>query len=381
MTSPATITATPPANVGQIVYLGSQLVQGHYYGVITDGATPDQFSSTWEVVGDQGTLITAAIKGDKGDPGQDAFALRLQTTIVNDPADLPRLTASDADLGKYWMIDDLDAQGNVIGSSAYIWFGTSYRRMMMGSPGPPGPVPQITWNLHTISPDDNTQTSRIVPSGTPFYPILDMYLKTVKGEPGPSSLLASCPDVDMSTPPSLGQVLGFNGKYTPDGLPVWEPISVGSIIPQPFTFPESAFTSYSGLSQRATIGTFQLPPCPFDWKPIVFGQIIAFGLNISLGSTAMLIGAEARLGDPNTGTLIARGFGNEISQTMLMPHTSTPTSASDALTPTNALGKVPANHTDPSLGTIYVNLYNDGSIGVYNFNPQNAQLFVMQVPV
>lgn len=381
MTAPVvTSPFAPPANVGQIVYLGSQLVQGHYYGVITDGATPDQFSSTWEVVGDQGTLITAAIKGEKGDPGQDAFALRLQTTIVNDPAQLPgSLTNSDADLGKYWMIDDLDAQGNVIGSSAYIWFGTSYRRMMMGSPGPPGPVPQITWNFHSIAPDDTTQQERIVPSGTPYFPILDIYMRSVPGSPGPSAALATCPDVDLSTPPTIGQVLGFTGQYTVDGLPIWGPVSIGNIQPQLFTFPESAFSSYSGLAQRATIGTFQLPPCPFDWKPVVFGQVIAFGLNIS--NSPLLIGAEARLGDPTTGTLVARGFGNLITQTMLMPHASSPNSPSDAITPTNSIAKVPANHTDPSLGTVYVNLYNDGATGVYNFNPQNAQLFVMQVPV
>ena len=58
-------------------------------------------------------------------------------TFVDDPADLPDdLTNTDADIGKYWLIDDLDEEGDVIGSSVYIWFGSSYRRMMMGSPVP-----------------------------------------------------------------------------------------------------------------------------------------------------------------------------------------------------------------------------------------------------
>jgi hypothetical protein len=369
----------PPTNVGQIVYLGSHLVQGHYYGVITDGTTPDQFTSTWEVVGDQGTLLTAAIKGDPGLPGQDSFALRLQTTVVDDPADLPTLTSADSDLGKYWLIDDLDGDGNVIGSSAYIWFRTAYRRMMMGSPGPPGSTPRITWKVHTIDPDDSTQETRIEPSGTPFFPVLDVWWKTVRGLQGEPGNLADCPDVDLSTPPDIGQVLGFAGNYTAGGLPIWEPFSVGDIVPQPFTMPESAFTSYSGLAQRATIGSFQLSSCPFDWKPIVFGQLEAFGLNISI--SPLLIGAEVRLGDPSTGPLISRGFGNSLGQTTLMPHTSAPTTPNVALTPTNDLGRVPANHTDPSVGTLYVNLYNDGALAAYNFNPANAQLFILQVPV
>jgi hypothetical protein len=272
----------PPGNVGQIVYLGSQLVQGHYYGVITDGATPDQFSSTWEVVGDQGTLITAAIKGDKGDPGENAFALRLQKSIVDDPANLPgALLDNDADLGKYWLIDDLDVDGNVIGSSAYIWFGTAYRRMMMGSPGAPGPVPQITWHIHTIDPDDTTQDTRIIPTGNPYFPILDLWLKTVRGPQGEAGFLADCPDVDLSIPMSIGQVLGFKGRYTTGGLQILEPLSVGDIVPRPFTMPEASFTSYSGLSQRATVGTYQMPACPFDWKPIVFGSLEASALTLS----------------------------------------------------------------------------------------------------
>jgi hypothetical protein len=370
----------PPQNVGQIVYLGSQLVQGHYYGVITDGLTPDQFSSTWEVVGDQGTLITAAIKGDQGDPGENAFALRLQTSIVDDPANLPGvLTNSEADIGKYWLIDDLDTDGNVIGSSAYIWFGSSYRRMMMGSPGPAGPVPRITWHIHTIDPEDSTQDTRVEPSGTPYFPVLDIWMKTVRGPQGVSGYLADCPDVDMSTPMSIGQVLGFMGRYTPGGLQILEPISVGDIVPRPFTMPESSFSSYSGLAQRATIGSYQLPPCPFNWKPIVFGQLEAFGLNVS--TNPLLIGAEVRVGDPTSGTLVARGFGNSLGQTSIFPHTSSPTTDSVAMTPTNNLGKVSANHSNPSLGTLYVNLFNDGAIGVYNFNPDNAQLFVIQMPV
>ena len=42
---------------------------------------------------------------------------------------------------------------------------------------------------------------------------------------------------------------------------------------------------------------------------------------------------------------------------------------------------VPANHTSPGQGTLYVNLFNDGQIGLYQFNPIDAQVFVLILPV
>jgi hypothetical protein len=51
------------------------------------------------------------------------------------------------------------------------------------------------------------------------------------------------------------------------------------------------------------------------------------------------------------------------------------------MTPTNGVGVVPANHTNPAQGTIYVSLYNDGEVGLYSFSPTDAQVFVMVVPV
>lgn len=368
------------ATIGELQYVKSVLVNTHVFGLVTDGDTPDGFSATFEITGDNGVLVVPALTGDPGPPGQNAFALRLQLSTIDDPLDLPEtLGNTEADIGKYWMIDDVDGDGNVIGSSAYIWFGDHYRRMMMGSPGPAGPVPIMTWNVHAVQPTDLNQSNRVVQTGDAYRPTLDLFLNLPPGEPGPASRLALCPDVDMTTMPTIGQFLGWDGALDHDGNYLFKFLDLVDVMPKPITIPESAFTSYQGLSQRATIGSFQAPPRPFDWKPWVVGHMSVVGLE--LAPDPLTIGAEIRLGDPVTGALVGRGFGTSSGQVIFIPHTSTPTTPSAAMTPENDYAKVPANHTNPALGTLYINLFNDGVVGVYIFNPANAQLGLLQLAV
>jgi len=370
-------TAAPPLNIGDMAYLGSYLINTHVYGVVTPPDTPDQFAATFEIMGDQGTLMMNALVGPPGSAGQHAFALRLQTDPIDDPDDLPpTLTNSEADIGKYWLIDDLDGEGNIIGTSAYIWYGTVYRRMMMGTPGPAGPVPRITPDVTLIDP---SEISYVDVGGSTFYPSWMLNLAVPPGPAGPSAALATCPDVDMSTPPDAGDVLGFTGTYTGDGLAIWKPMSLAQILPNPYSVPESAFSSFSGLSQRATIGSFAIPPQPFAWTPIIWGHCGAGG--IMLSGSPLTIGVEVRLGDPVTGVLVARGFGNSLGEVNIMPHYSSGATPDTAITPSNHLAMVPPNHSTAAQGTVYVNLYNDGAAGVYQFSPPGAQLFAMVTPV
>jgi hypothetical protein len=100
-----------------------------------------------------------------------------------------------------------------------------------------------------------------------------------------------------------------------------------------------------------------------------------------LSATPLTIGCEVVLGDPQTGQLVSRGFGNLAGEVNLMPHYSSPATPTQAVSPYNHHAVVPANHTDPAQGTIYINLNNDGTIGLYRFNPTDAQLFVLVMPV
>lgn len=370
--------ATVPA-VGERVYLGNYLINTAVYGVVMPPDTPEAgFAATFEIQGDQGTLMMDALVGPRGPAGQSMFALRLQKSTIEDPGDLPTtLTDTEADIGKYWMIDDVDGEGNIIGSSAYIWYGTSWRVMQMGTAGPVGPVPTITPSVELLDPG-GLEESEVVTSGSSLNPSWLLRLKVPEGPQGPAAELNMCPDVDFSTPPVPGSLLGFTGDYTPGGNPLWKPVTIDEVIPRPYSVPQAAFTSYSGISTRTTVGTFAVPPQTFPWTPIVWGQLNPNGLELDIDP--LNLGCEIRLGDPVTGTVIGRGFGRAESYVTILPHYSTPTTPAVAITPDNGLAVVPANHTEPQ-GTIYINLYNDGVAGLYQFAPDNAQVFLLVHPI
>ena len=366
--------------IGDATYLSSYLINTKVYGVVVPPGEPAEFWATYEVAGDNGTLFMAAVLGPDGLPGRDAIALKLQTDTVDSPDQLPSesLTNTEADIGRYWLLDDVNEDGDVIGSSMYVWYGSSWRRLMLGSPGPPGPTPIITPTVELVEEDD---PSEVIVGGTPAYPTWHLKLNVPPGPEGPAPSLYSCPDVDFTTTrPQPGDILGFTGSYTADNHPIWVPVSISQLVPAPFSMPESSFTSFTGISQRAPIGSLSLPPQPYDWIPIVWGHCGATGVEVT--ATPLSIGCEVRMGHPQTGTLVARGFGSAFSDVAIMPHFSSPGGgAGTAIAPGNGHACVPANHTEPSVGTLYVNLYNDGAIGLYAFSPADAQLFILVMPV
>ena len=487
---------TQPA-VGDTTFLNDYFINTRVYGVVTLG--PPEFLATYEIQGDQGSLLIAVAVGPEGPPGQNMFAMTLQNDSTDSVSNLPKtLQNSSADIGKYWVIDDIDANGDIIGSSIYVWYGTTFKRLTLGSPGPQGPVPVITPQLNVLPPN---QSNSVTQTGNAWTPTLTFNISAPAGPQGPAAALALCPDVDFTTaPPQAGDVLGFTGSYQngllspPSGLlgivsstggtlaagtyyyvvtsvnsngettasneiavtttgstskitldwnaggrgnfsptayhiyrgttaggensqvasvsapaagtnptfidtggsgtgggippsvntatislPVWTPVSISQLMPSPYSMPEASFTQFSGISQMAPIGSFSIPPQSFDWTPIVWGHIGAFGIELS--TNPLMIGCEVLLGDPGAGQQIARGFGNSLGEVNIMPHYSTPNQTGAAITPYNGTAVVPAHHSNPAQGTIYVNLYNDGQIGLYSFHPTDAQIFIMLVPV
>lgn len=365
-------------------HLANYLVNVDCYGYVVEPDSPnDEFLATLEIRGDKGSLTMAVAVGPEGAMGRDAFPLQLQADSIDDPADLPEtLLDTDADRGKYWILDDLDAAGNVVGSSAYVWFGTSYRRVMFGQPGPPGPIPVITPSVELVNPATST-SSVSVTNADPYNPAMHFKIAAPVGPQGPAAALAVAPDVDFLTnAPEPGDILGYTGRRVNVGgvdRPLWVPVSVSQLMPGPFSMPESAFSSFSGISQAAAVGSFVIPPQPFPWTAIAWGHLAAWAVQLS--KDPMAVGVQVLLGDPRAGTLIGRGFGNSLGEVNIMPHYSTPTRQGDAITPTNGRAVVPANHTNPAQGTVYVNLYLDGAIGLYDFSGDDAQIFLLILPV
>jgi hypothetical protein len=359
--------------IGSLIYLQSVQSNTHIYAVVTDPGTPNLNTITQEISAGESTIVVPGLVGPTGPAGVPQFALNIQHDILTDQSELPPATSTA--FGNYWLIEQTDDNGNVVSAAAYIAWGSFYRVLPFGTQGPVGPYPVISPDVVLIDPD---MQSYVLNTGTIANPSWTFYLAVPQGPEGPSATLAGCPDVNDSTPPTVGQVLGFNGQYN-EGLPVWQPMTVGAISPQPYTVPESAFTSYDGISTaNQTIATFPIPANPWAWKPLVWGQIELHGIELSV--TPLLIGVEVRLGDPNNGQLVATGFGNGFGGVVtIMPQTSTGTSSNTSMTPSNSTAMVNANHTGND-GTLYVNLVNQGVAAIYDYSSTNSQLFVLACP-
>lgn len=347
---------------GQDVYLGSILTNVHLWGIISDLDTPSMMSGSFEILGHDGAITLDALVGPKGNPGVNAPIVDMQWEDFEIPEDLPQnLTDEDIDIGKAWWI----------GNQVYVWDGVEYHIRAMGTPGPPGPVPNIAPSVELLDPDDNDLESSIEVSGTATNPGWLLKLKAPRGPTGASGPIRDAADYDNSLAPVSGDAIIWNGTK-------FQALAITNLSPKFFSMPEANFTNFTGLTTRQQIGSLVIPPLEHDWVPYINGHIRAIG--VEADSDPLILGCEVRLGHPTTGELVARGFGNSSTWTTIVPHFSMPSAPNDAMTPTNDVAVVQAGATGAAT-TLYVNLFNDGITGAYIFNKKNAQLSVLCVPV
>jgi hypothetical protein len=375
----STVVAEPPS-VGSIIYLASYMLRLALSAETTPSDTPDLYSGKLQVLGDPGDMSLDPLVGPQGYAGQAQFPLRLQDSpLVTSIADLPDyLTNTQTDIGKYWEIDILDFEGVVIDVQSWVWYGNSWRNIRMGSTGPPGALPEIQPSVEVLpaqaQPTYPDTTSFMETSGTRLEPSWIWNLAVPQGPPGPISPVYVWPDTDFTTIASY-DVMWASGEYTDSGEMIWKPLSLSKFDTQFFSVPENAFHAYTGESQQAPIGNFTIPAQPFPWTPVVWGHIGEGGFMLS--GAPFKVGCEVLLGDAAAGPMIARGFGTTMGEVNVMPHYSTPDNKNKSLTPTNNYAVVPAGQA----ATIYFNLWNDGQWGLYSFNPQSAQMFVLAMPM
>lgn len=360
------------ADIGDRIYLDSFLSRNDIFGVVSDLDTPDQASMSWEVAGGRGYITVPVLRGRPGPSGSNAPVLKLQHQVFDDPDDLPtNLTDDDVDIGKYWVVREFDEDDNPVGSKAYIWYGDHYEWFQMGTQGPVGPVPIIAFNIELLDPDDDDLENEVVVTGDAYHPSVLLKIKAPRGPQGVMGNMEALSNWDGSTPTEAGDVPVFDGTN-------WKPSAAVLYIPRFYTYPEGSFTDVAlAYGTRVPLGTALIPPQDYDCKPWVTGHFRVTGLEFD--TTPLMIGVEVRLGAVD-GTLIARGWGNITNYVTVIPHTSTGSSPNDAITPENGRGLVAAGATG-SAATLYVNAFNDGVAGVYNFENAGAQLAALLIPV
>jgi hypothetical protein len=360
--------------VGDTVYLGDIPFIGHVFGVISDLDTPDQVSASLEVFGSNGALSLSALMGPTGPSGSNAPLGQLQFQIFDSADDLPtNLTDDPIDIGKYWIVRVFDDNANQIGSNWYIWYGDHYESFKMGTAGPPGPVPVITPTFEIV---DNTVTTnaKVTVTGDNYHPswLVQINKDLVRGPVGPAGPIRQAADYDDSVAPVVGDAIKWNGV-------AYAPTASAPKATKFWTYPEGHFTSVGlAIGTRVPIGTALIPPIAWNTVPYVQGHFRLTG--VELDATPFIIGVEVRLGNPTSGQVVARGYGNITGYVNLMAHASTASTPNDAITPDNGKALIPANSTGAA-STLYVNAFNDGAAGLYNFDATGAQLSVLAIPV
>lgn len=389
------VAADPAASPdpGTLLYLASYLLKLKLKAEITPPDTPNLYGADIEVQGDQGDMDLEPLRGPRGFPGKARFALRRQDPppFVNGIDDLPSdLTDTVEDIGKYWEIDTI-VDGVVVERKAHVWYGSTfrggpdtaigYKLIQMGTRGAPGALPDLQVDCITlpnskqaIFPDTK---SWVDTSGGRLQPSWRFNLNVPAGIPGPSIPMAEMVDVDLVAPgvPASGDIFAATGRFDSHGRAIWGPLSPRQFATQFFSVPQSSFVGYNGFNQRAAIGSFTLPAMPFRYTPIVWGHLGSGGLHLS--ANPLMIGCEVWLGDPDTGTLISRGLGNALGEVNIMPHYSSPSFPARNISATNHIALVEAGVS----ATLNFDLWNEGQLGFYLFDPTNAQLMILVQPM
>ena len=373
--------------IGSITHLTTTMIRTQVKAQTTMPDTPDCFSADLDVMDDHGTLDLSSLAGMPGRDGEVTFAFRWMDS--NKPyksvAELPNdLTDSVDDVGKYWIIPVYNSEGVIVEQHAWVWFGHAhgYKKIMMGSVGPPGPVPKVRPSSELVDlrtmPDAK---SLIDVTGSVLAPSWRFKLAVPIGEPGLPRRLADMPDFVPQAKPAVGSVVMFDGTRGDAspvlGKPMWRPANIQALIPRFFSVPESAFSDHRGSFQNMRdstslpVGRFKIPAQPFDWTPVVWGHTTTGTV-----FNPFKVGLEVRMDDEDD-TLIARGFGNPRGEVSVFPHYSASDDKYANVSPTNGYAVVDAKKECE----LVFNLRVEGLFGMYDFRAANAQLVVMVSPI
>lgn len=365
---------------GDAAYLGSLIAGLGFWGVMGDGQSPPMINGSFELSGTDGNIDLTPIAGPQGPPGKpaDIVKMQYQDNFVS-PADLPEnLENADIDIGKAWWI------GNVV----FVWSGTNWWQKNMGVPGPVGPAPKISCESVLVPsglPTSLIQPIEVKQFGEPTTPSLlfEFDQDSITGPPGFTGPIIDAPDYDNTNPPSDGEAIVWNAFEQ-----MWQPSTFDFLSLPVYSVPESMFQYYKGKSnprgpalQPQTVCTFSIPPQPFSFIPLVFGNVtITTGAFQLFSAGTVRTDCEVMLGDPVAGQQVASGFGNLSNYNLIQPHFSTATQPDAFVSPTTGTAVVPAYHVG-NQGTIYVQLVPVGHTKMFEFQPANSQLLIMLCPV
>ncbi|WP_306358858.1 MULTISPECIES: hypothetical protein [unclassified Nocardia] len=302
--------------------------------------------------------IREGAPGPAGGEGAPAWPWEWQGDIA-DVAALEALGLGTSDARKAWRV--------VAENTIYYWTGLDFIPFAdsFGADGHQGAPTALTGSA-VAGPTGASAAAAL--TGTPPTQHLEITFPRGEtgevGDPGDPGRIQDAADVLIDTDHRLAQdyVLAWGtglGKFRPVPNP-----RLGG----PWAIAGSQFSGGSGLNTPTkVVATMTIPSQPHQWRPIVEGGVVALAHVQSVGDTRVDI--EVRLGDPETGDLIAFGAGVASAnnhRVLIGPRYSF------AASPASTFGVVPANTTT----TLYVVARRVVGTGNYSVTTSNAQLIV-----
>lgn len=244
MTNPMQIELIP-LQLGDDIPIADILANLTFQGIITNPLNPVLFSATMDAFQTQAVLTVPVLQGPPGNPGTTAQTMFFQNVNIIEELQLPTdLGPTVADVGKFWVLPIFDnVTGRMKATTIYVWTGTGYVQLPVGSPGPPGPYPDITPELNLVLPGngggpgdtDSWVAVDTIEYGTPADPVETFNLAVPQGVQGPSSPLGAFIDVDFqSVLPVAGDTVVCSSRETPaapTGLAVTPHSGTGGTLP------------------------------------------------------------------------------------------------------------------------------------------------------
>lgn len=360
-----------PAQTGDIVKLGDALINVEVFGTVTNLDSPSLMQATLDIMAGSGKLQLDALVGPRGAKGEaaDPIKLRLDSSIT-DREDLPTLTDSAEDIGTAYYLGKPGEDAIL-----WIWDGQLWVAKAMGYRGPAGitPVISATARAYTVEEMAAGKQSQVTITGTAERPSLFFELAVPRGPRGENATIRDATDYDDATPPTIGQVIRWDGKN-------YKNTDVNQLTPRMYTVPQAAFTSTPiAVGNYIPICSFDLPAQDTDYQVWASGHMKIGGIDVDFDPFQLQ--CEVRVSpknqDPKGGTLVAKGFGNSSQWMSVAPHASTPTRPNDAISPDGTIGRFAGN----TQYTLTVLLYTSGLGSVWSFNPTDAQLALQLIPV
>lgn len=356
------------------VFAGRFLTEMEWWLQPTEPGAPRRIVGTATVVDGAAVLLTDAIVGPQGEPGEPADIIRREYGIT-DPGDLPSVgTLDESDYGRAWYI----------GGQWYVFDHGSYHIIQGSIPGPPGTTPLLSMSAEVVEQPESGPIGEIEvdPSGPSTEPHFHLKIPGIPGPEGPAASIENALDYDDDgTPAEVGDFLVKKTETT------WGPGAPTFYTPKKFTIPHNSFIAHSGSEPRFLIASLNLPVFQHDFYVDVNGHIkwqranifssVQCEVEVRIGITGASTGeVEDLCGlapyDPSIALLDSATIAN------IFPHYSDPGNPDRAVTPDTLAGRYNAGDAY----TIYVFMHKIGGSGSYVYQKDyTSQVRVNVEPV